>query len=91
MAGRYLFSDGEGPARKARSVSPSDVSSVDEHRQHHHVLELTPPLPTQPLVLTMPSEPVMTASGSTIIILATPMKAGTTLMSRIGSVKKWGV
>jgi hypothetical protein len=30
MAGRYSFSDGEGPARNARSVTPSDVSSVDE-------------------------------------------------------------
>ena len=31
MAILYLFSDGEGLARIARSTTPSDVSSVDVH------------------------------------------------------------
>ena len=91
MAGRYSFSDGEGLPRNTRSATPSDVSSVDERHQHHRVLEPTPPLPTQPSVLAMPSAPVMTASGSTMTMPATPTKGGVTLMSRIGSVKKWGV
>jgi len=83
MASRYSFSDGEGPARNARSATPSDVSSVDERHQHHPVLEPTPPLPTQP--------PVMAASGFAMTMPVTPTKGGATLMSRIGSVKKWGV
>ena len=88
MAGQYSFSDGEGPARNARSATPLDVSSVDERHQHHHLLESTLPLPTQPSVLTMPSVPVMTALGSTNTMSATPTKGGATLMSRIRSVKK---
>jgi len=79
-AGRYSSSDGEGPARNARSATSSDVSSLP-----------TPPLPTRPSVLAMPSAPVMTASGSTMTMLATPTKGGATLMSRIESVEKWGV
>ena len=67
------------------------MSSMDERHQRHHVLESTLPLPTQPSVLTMPSVQVMTASGSTMAMPATPTKGGATLMSRIGSVKKWGV
>ena len=47
--------------------------------QHHHVLKPTPPLPTHSLVLTTPSVPVMTASGSTMTMPAT------------GSLEKWGV
>jgi len=39
----------------------------------------------------MPSVPVMTASGSTMTMPATPTKGGATLMSRIGSVKMWGM
>ena len=85
-AGWHSFSDGEGPARNARFATTSNVSSVDEHHQHHHVLEPTPPLPTHPSVLTMPSVPVMTASVSTMTIPATPTKGGATLMSRIASV-----
>jgi hypothetical protein len=63
---------------------PSEMSSVDER---HHVLEPTPPL-TQPSVLAMPSAPVMTASGTTMTVSATPTKGGATLPSRVGSVKK---
>jgi len=48
MAGRYSFSDGEGPARNSRSATPSDMSSVDG--RYHHVLEPTSPLPTHPSV-----------------------------------------
>ena len=50
VAGRRSFSGGEDPMRNARSVTPSDVFSVDKRRKHHHALELTPPLPlpTQP-------------------------------------------
>jgi len=91
MAGRYSFSDSEDPARNARSATPSDLSSVDERHQHHHLLKSMPPLPTQPSVLTMPSVPVMTALGSTNTMPATPTKGGATLMSRIRSVKKWGM
>ena len=91
MAGRYSFSDGEGSARNTRSATPSDVSSVDEHHKYHPVLELTPPLPTQPSVLAIPSAPVMSASRSMMTVPATPTKGGATLMSRIGSVKKWGI
>jgi serine/arginine repetitive matrix protein 2 len=91
MAGRYSFSDGEGSARNARSATPSDVSSVDERHKYHPVLEPTPPLPTQPSISAMPSAPGMTASGSAMTMPATPTKGGATLMSRIGSVKKWGV
>ena len=87
MAGWYSFSDGEGLAGNVRPAMPTDVSFVDELHQRHPVLEPTPPLPTQPLVLTMPSAPVMMASGSTMTMPATPMKGGATLMSRIGSVK----
>jgi hypothetical protein len=67
------------------------VFSVDERHKYHPVLELTPPLPTQPSVLAMPSALVMAASGFMMTMSATPTKGGTTLMSRIGSVKKWGV
>ena len=91
MAGRYSFSDGEGSARNARSAMPSDVSSVDEHHKYHPVLEPTPPSPTQPLVLAMPSTRVMSASRSMMTMPVTPTKGGMMLMSRIGSVKKWGV
>ena len=91
MAGRYSFSDGEGSARNTRSATPSDVSSVDEHHKYHPVLEPTPPLPTQPSVLAIPSAPVMSASRSMMTVPATPTKGGATLMSRIGSVKKWGI
>jgi len=66
----------------------SNVSFVDELCQHHHVLELTPPVPTQPSVSAMPS---VTASGSTMTMPATTTKGGMTLLSRIGSVKRWGV
>jgi len=52
-------------------MTPSDVSSVDECHQHHLVLEPTPPL-TQPSVGAMPSTPVMTASGTTTTMPATP-------------------
>lgn len=38
-----------------------NVSSADELRQHHHALELVPPVPIQALVSATPS---MTASGS---------------------------
>lgn len=84
MARQYLFSDGEGPTRNRRSAtSMSDVSSVDEHR-HRHVLHPIPPQSSA-----MPSQVPMTiASGSTT---TTPTKGGTTLVSRIESVKKWGV
>jgi len=63
----------------------SIVSFVDEH---HHVFELTPPVPTQFSVSAMPS---VTASGSTMTMPATTTKGGMTLLSRIGSVKGWGV
>ena len=56
-----------------------------------HVLEPTPPLIIQPLVLTMPSVLVMTASGYMMTMPATLTKTGAALMSRIGSVKKWGM
>ena len=89
MAGRYSFSDGEGPTRNGRPTTPmSNASSVDELRQHHHVLEPTPPLPTQPSVSVMP---FVAASGSTTTVPVTPTKGGGTLLSRIGSVKRWGV
>jgi len=90
MAGRYSFSDSEDSARNARSATPSDLSSVDERHQHHH-LKSTPPLPTQPLVLTMPSVPVVMASGSINTMPATPTKGSAMLMSHIRSVKKWGM
>lgn len=91
MARWYSFSDGEGPTRSARSATPSDVSSVDERYQRRHVLEPTPPSLTQLSVLAMPSAPVMTASGSTMTMPATPTKGGARLLSRTGSVKKWAV
>jgi len=59
--------------------------------QYRHVLESTPPLPTHPSVLTMSSVLVMTASGSTMTMPTTPTKGGATPMTRIGSVRKWGV
>ena len=59
--------------------------------QRHHVLKPTPPLPTHPSVLTMPSAPVMMASGSMMTMPTTLTKGGATLMSRIGSVEKWGM
>ena len=91
MAGRDSFLDGEGPARNARSATPSVVPSADERYQHHHVLEPTPPLPTHPSVLTMSSVLVMTDSGSTMTMPTTPTKGGVTLMTCIGGVKNWGV
>ena len=66
----------------------SNVSSVDELRQHHHVLEATPPLPTQPSVSAMPS---VMALGLTMTMPGTPTKGGMMLLSRIGSDKRWGV
>ena len=43
-------------------------------------------------VLAVPSVPVTTALGSTTMAIpATPTKGGTTLLSHIESVKKWGV
>lgn len=75
---RYSFSDGENG--RAEMPMSDEVSSVDERR----VLEPTPPpLPTHPLVSVsmMPS----------MAMPATPTKGGATLLSRIGSVKKWGV
>jgi len=69
----------------------SDVFSVDEHHLRH-VLELKPPLPTQPSVSAMPSAPVAMASASTTTMPSTPTKTkgGTALLSRT-SVKKWDV
>ncbi|KIM35749.1 hypothetical protein M413DRAFT_325892 [Hebeloma cylindrosporum] len=89
-AGRYSFSDDEGPTTTAtmarngrRSATPmSDVSSVLEERQS---TSPPPPLPTQS-VSVMPS-----GSTTTMPTPATPTKGGATLLSRIGSVKKWGV
>jgi len=53
LVGRYyqmvFVSDSDGPMR---STAPSDVSSVDDCHQHHHVLEPTLPL-TQPSVVAM--------------------------------------
>ena len=91
MARRYSFSDSEGSARNARSATPSDVSSVDEHHKYHPVLEPTLPSPTQPSVLAMPSARVMSASRSMMAMPVTPTKGGVMLMSHIRSVKKWGV
>jgi len=89
MAGRYSFSDGESPTRNGRSATLIlNVSFFNELRQHHHVLELTPPVPIQPSVSAMPS---VTASGSMMTMPATTTKGGTTLLSQIGSVKRWGV
>jgi hypothetical protein len=66
----------------------SNVSSADELRQDHHVLEPAPPSPAQPSALVMPSA---TALGSMMTMPATPTKGGTVLPSRIGSDKRWGV
>jgi hypothetical protein len=82
----------EGPTKNGKSATPMlDVSSADERHRHHRVLEPIPPLPTWPSVLAVPSVPVTMALGSTTTIPATPMKGGATLLSRIESVKKWGV
>ena len=62
----------------------SNVSSVDELHRHHQVLELTLPLPTQPLVWVM-------SSGLTTIMPATPTKGPTMLLSHIRSDNGWGV
>jgi hypothetical protein len=64
MDSRYSFSDGEGPTKNGRSVTPmSDLSSADERHQHHRVLQPIPPLPTWPSVLAAPSVPVTMALG----------------------------
>jgi len=68
--------------------SRSSIYSVDGRHQHRHVLEPTLPLPTQRSVSAVPSALVMTASGSTITMPARPTKGGSTLLNRIGSVKK---
>ena len=62
------------------------ASSVDRHH-HHHVPEPTPPFPTQPLVSTMP----VTRASGLMTMPATSTKGGATLMSHIGSARKWGV
>jgi hypothetical protein len=59
----------------------SNVFSMDELPQHHHVLEPTPPLPTQPSVPVMPPA---TALGSTTTMPATPTKAGMMLPIVLG-------
>ena len=66
----------------------SDVSFVGED-YHRHVLELTPPLPTQPSVSAMPSAPVTMASATATTTPTIPTKGGRVLLSRIRSVKKW--
>ena len=66
------------------------MSSVDERHQHHHVLEATLPL-AQPSVWAILSAPVMTASGFTMTMPATPTKGGAMLLSRIVCIKKWGM
>ena len=100
---RYSFSDGEPENVWARSVMKdgngwsatpvSDASSVDECL--HHVLEPTPPLPTQPSISATTSLSNTTASALASSQISAPVtpptKGSTTFLSRIGSVKKWGV
>jgi hypothetical protein len=65
-----------------------NMSSVDEHH-YRNVLELTPPVPTQPLAI--PSAPATMGSVLTTIMPTTPTKGGTALLSRPWSAKKWDV
>ena len=52
--GRAIFILIQGRSNDGRLATPiSDMFSVNEH-YHHHILELTPPLPTQPSVLLHP-------------------------------------
>src|SRR5437016_1274422 len=78
MDSRYLFSDGEGPTKNGRSVTPmSNVSSADERHQHHRIPEPILPLPTWPSVLAAPSVPMTMALGSTTTTIpATATKSG---------------
>ena len=86
--GRAIFVLGQGRSNDGKLATPiSDVFSVGVHH-HHHILEPTPPLPTQPSVL---SAPMTTCLGSTTTLPAASTEGGATLMSCIGSVKKWGV
>ena len=85
--GRYGQAIRSRMARAQRGIT-SNVSSVDELRQHHRILEPTPPLPTQPSVSVIPS---VTTSALTTTMPATPTKGGRMLLSRIGSDKRWGV
>ena len=81
-----------GPTKNGRSETPmSDVFSMDEYHNHHHVLEPILPLFTQPSVLVTPSVPVTTAQSTMTTTPAIPLKGGVALFSRIGGVKKWGV
>jgi len=71
-------------------MTPSDLSSVDDRHQHTMLLRRHRHL-LNPRLWQWPSTPVMTASGTTMTMPATPMKGDATLPSRVGSVKKWGV
>jgi hypothetical protein len=63
-----------------------NVSSMDELRQHHHVLEPTPPLPTQPSVSVMSPA---TALGSTTTMPATlhPRKLAQCFLVVLGVIR----
>ena len=80
--GRAIFILGQRQSNDGTLATPiSDVFSVDEH-YHHHLLEPTPLLPS---VL---SAPMTTASGLTTTPPTASTEGGATLMSRIDSVEK---